>query len=285
MIDILDLLTLGKSSDDLLSRNMIEFYVPRERETDDQQLTLDFSDNFNFENLVPDFQDNADFSDKLMTTASDTDISQIIIEDSDQTLSAEVPSTSSSLSPSSSSFDDGNVFTFDHLPYSDHQRTFSECTDADSVYSTLGTLVSFSPTSPYSEPPATPDSTCTSASGRSRCPVKESLKMMVQSKRKKEGKGELKVEFEPPKPEQLTEEELELRRIKREKNKLAAQKCRSKKRERTDVLEAETRRLQAQQDKSVSEIQRLVEERDRLMDIINVHGSVCPTMMLTLANM
>lgn len=109
--------------------------------------------------------------------------------------------------------------------------------------------------------------------------------MMVQSKRKKEGKGELKVEFEPPKPEQLTEEELELRRIKREKNKLAAQKCRSKKRERTDVLEAETRRLQAQQDKSVSEIQRLVEERDRLMDIINVHGSVCPTMMLTLAKM
>ena len=37
---------------------------------------------------------------------------------------------------------------------------------------------------------------------------------------------------------QLTEEEQELRRIRREKNKLAAQKCRSKKRERADILEA-----------------------------------------------
>ena len=37
---------------------------------------------------------------------------------------------------------------------------------------------------------------------------------------------------------QLTAEEEELRKIRREKNKLAAQKCRSKKRERAEVLEA-----------------------------------------------
>ena len=36
---------------------------------------------------------------------------------------------------------------------------------------------------------------------------------------------------------QLTPEEEELRRLRREKNKLAAQKCRSKKKQRADVLE------------------------------------------------
>lgn len=103
--------------------------------------------------------------------------------------------------------------------------------------------------------------------------LKQEIKQKIKNRRRAEGKEEIRIEFKEPSPErvstitmnlvdqywccytsrtsfesiggyilvflwlQLTEEEEERRRVKREKNKMAAQKCRSKKRKLADTLE------------------------------------------------
>ncbi|OWF50321.1 chromatin assembly factor 1 subunit A-like isoform X2 [Mizuhopecten yessoensis] len=108
--------------------------------------------------------------------------------------------------------------------------------------------------------------------------VKAEIKNRIRKRRQYEGKDEITELFVEPEPEKLTEEE-EMRRIeRREKNKLAAQKCRSKKRKVADTLEEETDRLEEKQEKLKDEVRRLREERDHLTELVNVHSSVCPRM-------
>lgn len=106
--------------------------------------------------------------------------------------------------------------------------------------------------------------------------LKEGIKYKIQNRRKAEGKGELKVEFKEPEPERLTEEEELRRQIRREKNKMAAQKCRSKKRQLADCLQKETEKLAAKQRKLKKEIDSLKSEKEHLEEIIKVHSIVCP---------
>lgn len=108
--------------------------------------------------------------------------------------------------------------------------------------------------------------------------LKEEIKHKIKSRRRAEGKEEIRVEFKEPSPERLTEEEEERRRIKREKNKMAAQKCRSKKRKLADTLEEETIKLEEKQEKLQEQVQQLREEREHLIELLKIHSQVCPKM-------
>lgn len=108
--------------------------------------------------------------------------------------------------------------------------------------------------------------------------LKEEIKHKIKARRIAEGKAEIRVEFKEPSPERLTPEEEERRKIKREKNKLAAQKCRNKKRKLADTLEEETLRLEEKQEKLQDQVQRLKEEREHLLDLLKIHSQVCPKM-------
>ncbi|XP_060114046.1 protein FosB isoform X2 [Heteronotia binoei] len=75
--------------------------------------------------------------------------------------------------------------------------------------------------------------------------------------------------------ETLTPEEEEKRRVRRERNKLAAAKCRNRRRELTDRLQAETDQLEEEKAELESEIAELQKERERLEFVLVAHKPSC----------
>uniref|UniRef100_H3BFJ5 Protein c-Fos n=1 Tax=Latimeria chalumnae TaxID=7897 RepID=H3BFJ5_LATCH len=75
--------------------------------------------------------------------------------------------------------------------------------------------------------------------------------------------------------EQLTPEEEEKRRIRRERNKMAAAKCRNRRRELTDTLQAETDSLEDDKSALQAEIASLMKEREKLEFILAAHKPAC----------
>ncbi|NP_001302669.1 fos-related antigen 2 [Sus scrofa] len=75
--------------------------------------------------------------------------------------------------------------------------------------------------------------------------------------------------------EQLSPEEEEKRRIRRERNKLAAAKCRNRRRELTEKLQAETEELEEEKSELQKEIAELQKEKEKLEFMLVAHGSVC----------
>lgn len=73
----------------------------------------------------------------------------------------------------------------------------------------------------------------------------------------------------------LTSEDEERRRRRRERNKVAATKCRNRKKERTGILMQESDVLEDQNGSFRSEIQRLESEKRRLMDVLAMHSTNC----------
>ncbi|KAI0236107.1 hypothetical protein LSAT2_013334 [Lamellibrachia satsuma] len=104
--------------------------------------------------------------------------------------------------------------------------------------------------------------------------IKEELRLTIQSKRLKRGQNEMSVSFRQPAPEQLTDDETERRRKRRENNKLAAQKCRAKRRERAEALEREADILESQNNELRDQILALERERNRLHEVFHDH-SMC----------
>ncbi|XP_075393483.1 protein FosB isoform X2 [Tenrec ecaudatus] len=78
-----------------------------------------------------------------------------------------------------------------------------------------------------------------------------------------------------PPEETLTPEEEEKRRVRRERNKLAAAKCRNRRRELTDRLQAETDQLEEEKAELESEIAELQKEKDRLEFVLVAHKPGC----------
>lgn len=74
---------------------------------------------------------------------------------------------------------------------------------------------------------------------------------------------------------QLTPEDEERRRRRRERNKIAATKCRLKKREKTVILVQESEILETQNHDLKSEIKKLETQRRRLVDMLSLHGPTC----------
>ncbi|XP_038143390.1 proto-oncogene c-Fos [Cyprinodon tularosa] len=75
--------------------------------------------------------------------------------------------------------------------------------------------------------------------------------------------------------EQSSKEEEERRRIRRERNKIAAAKCRNRRRELIDSLQAETDLLEEEKSTIQTEIADLLKEKERLEHILAAHQSSC----------
>ncbi|XP_064184283.1 protein c-Fos-like [Anguilla rostrata] len=77
------------------------------------------------------------------------------------------------------------------------------------------------------------------------------------------------------KTEQLSPEEEEKKRIRRERNKMAAAKCRNRRRELTDTLQAETDALEDEKAALQAEIANLLKEKEKLELILAAHKPAC----------
>ncbi|XP_059818850.1 protein c-Fos-like [Hypanus sabinus] len=75
--------------------------------------------------------------------------------------------------------------------------------------------------------------------------------------------------------EQLSPEDEEKRRLRRERNKLAAAKCRNRRRELTDSLQAETERLESEKSLLEAEVAALLKEKERLEFSLAAHRPLC----------
>ncbi|XP_051579218.1 protein c-Fos-like [Myxocyprinus asiaticus] len=77
------------------------------------------------------------------------------------------------------------------------------------------------------------------------------------------------------KSEQLSPEEEEKKKIRRERNKMAAAKCRNRRRELTDTLQAETDKLEEDKAALQAEIENLLKEKERLEYVLATHKPLC----------
>ncbi|KAM5129178.1 protein c-Fos [Mantella aurantiaca] len=77
------------------------------------------------------------------------------------------------------------------------------------------------------------------------------------------------------KVEQLSPEEEEKRRVRRERNKMAAAKCRNRRRELTDTLQGETDDLEDEKSVLQAEIAALLKEKEKLEFILAAHKPAC----------
>nr|XP_003229892.2 PREDICTED: protein fosB isoform X1 [Anolis carolinensis] len=75
--------------------------------------------------------------------------------------------------------------------------------------------------------------------------------------------------------EHVSPEEEERRRMRRERNKLAAAKCRNRRKELTDTLQAETDQLEAEQSELQKEIAELQKQKERLELVLEAHRPAC----------
>uniref|UniRef100_A0A8C4Y2F5 FOS like 1, AP-1 transcription factor subunit n=1 Tax=Gopherus evgoodei TaxID=1825980 RepID=A0A8C4Y2F5_9SAUR len=75
--------------------------------------------------------------------------------------------------------------------------------------------------------------------------------------------------------EHMTPEEEERRRVRRERNKLAAAKCRNRRKELTDCLQMETDQLEEEKSGLQKEIAELQKQKERLELILEAHRPVC----------
>jgi hypothetical protein len=101
--------------------------------------------------------------------------------------------------------------------------------------------------------------------------IKEELKSTILAKRLLNGLEEPTIEFKPEGPEQITPEIEEQRKDRRERNKLAARKCRNKKKERCDSLQEEITSLENKNETLILDIRKLREEHDHLLVMYKTH--------------
>ncbi|XP_034546722.1 fos-related antigen 1a [Notolabrus celidotus] len=73
----------------------------------------------------------------------------------------------------------------------------------------------------------------------------------------------------------LSHDEMERRRVRRERNKLAAAKCRNRRRELTDTLQTETDELEDEKSRLQKEIAELQKEKDKLELVLEAHRPIC----------
>uniref|UniRef100_A0A672RMG0 V-fos FBJ murine osteosarcoma viral oncogene homolog Aa n=1 Tax=Sinocyclocheilus grahami TaxID=75366 RepID=A0A672RMG0_SINGR len=73
----------------------------------------------------------------------------------------------------------------------------------------------------------------------------------------------------------LSPEEEERKRIRRERNKMAAAKCRNRRRELTDTLQAETDKLEEDKAALQADIENLLKEKERLEYVLTSHKPLC----------
>ncbi|XP_051513944.1 fos-related antigen 1-like isoform X2 [Myxocyprinus asiaticus] len=75
--------------------------------------------------------------------------------------------------------------------------------------------------------------------------------------------------------EHLSAEELERRRIRRERNKMAAAKCRNRRRELTETLQNQTDQLEDEKSRLQKEITELQKQKEKLELVLEAHRPIC----------
>ncbi|XP_041468787.1 transcription factor kayak-like [Lytechinus variegatus] len=105
--------------------------------------------------------------------------------------------------------------------------------------------------------------------------VKKELKDAIITRRKTRGLPDVRVDFTPRLPDKLTPEEEERRRLQKERNRDAASKCRSKKRDAVGRLVHEAQELETENTKLREEMKALETERSQLQFLLDMHSSKC----------
>nr|ADO27834.1 cyclic amp-dependent transcription factor atf-3 [Ictalurus furcatus] len=115
--------------------------------------------------------------------------------------------------------------------------------------------------------------------------VKEELRYAIQSKRLSSGMSSANTDcsgYSSEKPpellrmkRELTVEEVDRRKRRRERNKIAAAKCRNKKKEKTDCLQKESEKLESLNAELRAQIEELKNQKQQLVYMLNLHRPTC----------
>ncbi|XP_060804026.1 activating transcription factor 3 [Amyelois transitella] len=168
----------------------------------------------------------------------------------------------------------------DQYNYNEKNSSFKSMSGNDSNSSMSN---GSSATSPASGTPPSIQKTCSEL-------IKAGLKLSIESKRKMSGsdtdmgikrmkKEESDEDYDSShtvtKSEGLTPEDEERRRRRRERNKIAATKCRLKKRERTVNLVTESEVLETQNIELKAQLKELEVQKRQLVDMLSLHAPSC----------
>uniref|UniRef100_A0A3Q1FQB3 Activating transcription factor 3 n=1 Tax=Acanthochromis polyacanthus TaxID=80966 RepID=A0A3Q1FQB3_9TELE len=99
--------------------------------------------------------------------------------------------------------------------------------------------------------------------------VKEELRLAIQTKRLSNG---LSADMSS---DGATPEEYERRKRRRERNKIAAAKCRNKKKEKTECLQKESEKLESVNADLKAQIEELKQQKQQLVYMLNLHRPTC----------
>ncbi|XP_064490354.1 protein c-Fos-like isoform X2 [Ornithodoros turicata] len=127
------------------------------------------------------------------------------------------------------------------------------------------------PMNPPPTPPS-PTDTCYFTPVRSVL-IKNCLKLTIKQRREAQGLGDIAPEYKPP---SIDTEDEEKRNKRRERNKIAASKCRNRKKERTVRLAEESEHLQKGNADLRRELLALQQEVQQLTHVLRTHACVCP---------
>lgn len=115
--------------------------------------------------------------------------------------------------------------------------------------------------------------------------VKEELRYAIQNKRMSTGMSTLTTDRACMNTERPTElpgmkreavpEENDRRKRRRERNKIAAAKCRNKKKEKTDNLQKESEKLESINAELKAQIEELKNQKQQLVYMLNLHRPTC----------
>ncbi|KAJ8355825.1 hypothetical protein SKAU_G00186190 [Synaphobranchus kaupii] len=112
--------------------------------------------------------------------------------------------------------------------------------------------------------------------------VKEELRFAIQNKRLSNGLSTVMSDCissssdrstEPP--FKFTPEETDRKKRRRERNKVAAAKCRNKKKEKTDGLQKESEKLETINAELKAQIEELKSQKQQLVYMLNLHRPTC----------
>ncbi|XP_077984676.1 uncharacterized protein LOC144439274 [Glandiceps talaboti] len=102
--------------------------------------------------------------------------------------------------------------------------------------------------------------------------VKEELRNSIKKRRLSKGLPDVQIDYKTPEQDELTEEEKGKRKIRRERNRLAAEKCRMKRKESETSIVKEYKDQEKLQQKLKKTIKELEEEKELLTQALQAHN-------------
>uniref|UniRef100_A0A7N6BC25 BZIP domain-containing protein n=1 Tax=Anabas testudineus TaxID=64144 RepID=A0A7N6BC25_ANATE len=111
--------------------------------------------------------------------------------------------------------------------------------------------------------------------------VKEELRLAIQTKRLSNGLSAdmssdgASSSSDRASEQPFTHEEHERRKRRRERNKIAAAKCRNKKKEKTECLQKESEKLESVNADLKAQIEELKQQKQQLVYMLNLHRPTC----------